>query len=147
MKKIISWTLALYIAFVFLQSLLFKFSGSMETVIIFNTISDWMDGIDAFSSIAPLFREYGGVTIGSVELLASILLLIPASRKLGAILAIMIISGAIFFHLATPLGVNRIIDTAGNTDGGILFYMACGVWVSCLILIFMGVRKNKVSYH
>jgi len=49
-----------------------------------------------------------------------------------------VISGAIFFHLFTPLGVVRVVDAAGNTDGGVLFYMACGVWVSCLALIFLG---------
>ena len=116
MKKVISWTLALYIAFVFIRSLFFKFSGAMETVIIFETISDWMDDIKAISFIAPFFSEYGGLTIGVAELLASILMLIPASRKFGALLALMIISGAIFFHLATPLRVNRSIDAAGNTE-------------------------------
>ena len=148
MKKTISWILALYIVFVFVQSLFFKFAGSIETVIIFDTISDWMASIDALSFIAPLFNEYGGYAIGAAELIASILLLIPASRKFGAILALVVMSGAIFFHLFTPLGVDRIIDAAGNTDGGVLFYMACGVWISSLILINMGWRKNNtVSYN
>lgn len=145
MKKIISWTLALYIAFVFIQSLFFKFSGSMETEIIFDTISDWMYDIDILIFIAPIFSEYGGLTTASAELVASILILIPASRRFGAFLAILIISGAIFFHLATPLGIDRIIDAAGNTDGGVLFYMACGVWVSSLILIIMGGKTNEAS--
>ena len=147
MKKTISWILALYIVFVFVLSLFFKFAGSIETVIIFDTISDWMAGIDTLSSIAPLFNEYGGYVVGAAELIASILLLIPASRTLGAMLALMVMTGAIFFHLFTPLGVDRIIDAAGNTDGGVLFYMACGVWVSSLILIIMGPQKNNaVSY-
>jgi len=147
MKKIISWILALYIVFVFVQSLFFKFAGSVETVIIFNTISEWMASIDALSFIAPLFKDYGGFAIGGAEVVASLLLLIPASRKFGAMLALMVMSGAIFFHLCTPLGVDRVIDMAGNTDGGVLFFMACGVWVSSLILILMGWRKNNhVSY-
>lgn len=147
MKKLISWTLALYITFVFLQSLFYKFSGSMETVIIFDTISDWMQSIQALSSIAPTFREYGARSVGAAELIASIFILIPATRKFGALLALIIISGAIFFHLATPLGINRVIDAAGNTDGGVLFYMACGVWVSSLILLFMKTRKATIGYH
>lgn len=147
MKKTISWILALYIMFVFVQSLFFKFAGSIETVIIFDTISDWMEGIETLSSITPLFNEYGGYVVGAAELIASILLLIPASRTLGAMLALMVMTGAIFFHLFTPLGVDRIIDAAGNTDGGVLFYMACGVWVSSLILITMAPQKNNtVSY-
>jgi uncharacterized membrane protein YphA (DoxX/SURF4 family) len=141
MKKTISWILALYIVFVFVQSLFFKFSGSIETVIIFDTISDWMESIDVLSPIAPLFNDYGGYAIGSAELLASLLIIIPALRFFGAILALSVMSGAIFFHLFTPLGVDRAIDMAGNTDGGVLFYMACGVWVSSLILIIMGQQK------
>jgi hypothetical protein len=53
-------------------------------------------------------------------------------------------SGAIFFHLATPLGVNRAIDAAGNTDGGVLFFMACGVWLSCAALIYM--NRHRLSF-
>jgi len=145
MKKTISWILALYIVFVFVQSLFFKFAGSIETVIIFDTISDWMANINALESIAPLFKQYGGLIVGSSELLASLLLLVPATRKVGALLALLIMSGAIFFHLGTPLSVDRIIDMAGNTDGGVLFYMACGVWVSSLILLFMRI-KPKPTY-
>ena len=145
MKKIISWILALFIVFVFVQSLFFKFAGSLETEIIFNTISDWMAGIGFLSSLAPTFKANGGYVVGGAELLASVLLLIPASRKVGAILALMIISGAIFFHLGTPLGVDRAIDMAGNTDDGVLFFMACGVWVSSLILLLLN-PKPKPAY-
>ena len=41
-----------------------------------------------------------------------------------------IITGAIFFHLFTPLG----IDVG---DGGVLFAMACGVWASATALLFL----------
>ena len=72
------------------------------------------------------FANYGGYLIGSAELIASALLLITATRRLGALLGLGIISGAIFFHLFTPLGINRTIDAAGNTDGGsAVFY---GLW-------------------
>lgn len=145
MKKFISWVLVLYICFVFIQSLFFKFAGSIETVIIFETISNWMSG-NFLSFLAPFFKNYGGWAVGGAELLTSVLLLIPASRKIGAILALIIMSGAIFFHLATPLGLDRIIDEAGNTDGGVLFFMACGVWVSSLILILLH-RKPKSIYR
>ena len=47
-KTILPWVLVIYIAFVFIQSLFFKFAGSQETVIIFNTIGDWMAGIGFF---------------------------------------------------------------------------------------------------
>jgi len=128
----------IYICFVFLQSLFFKFAGSEETVIIFATIGAWMSGISFLEPIAGAFTRYGGYAVGAVELVASVLLLIPRTRAWGALIGIVVISGAIFFHLFTPLGVVRVVDAAGNTDGGVLFYMACGVWVSCLMLIVLG---------
>lgn len=138
MKKTIPWLLAIYIAFVFLQSLFFKFTGSEETVIIFSTISAWMANFSLLKPIAGHFATYGGNVVGTVELIASVLVLIPRTRVWGALIGVFVISGAIFFHLFTPLGVVRIVDAAGNTDGGVLFFMACGVWLSCITLIYLG---------
>ncbi len=87
------------------------------------------------------FRNYGGTATGVAELIASILVLIPATRVWGALAGIMVMSGAIFFHLFTPLGVVRIVDAAGNTDGGVLFIMACGVWLSSLALLYIDRRR------
>lgn len=142
LNKKIHWVLAIYIAFVFLQSLFFKFSGSEETVIIFNTIGTWMADIGLPQGFAEGFSNYGGTATGIAELIASILVLIPATRIWGALAGLMVMTGAIFFHLFTPLGVVRIVDAAGNTDGGILFFMACGVWLSSAILLYMG--RNKL---
>ncbi|MGI9293232.1 MAG: hypothetical protein ACR2PS_04550, partial [Pseudomonadales bacterium] len=137
MHKAIHWALVAYVVFVFIQSLFFKFTGSEETEIIFGTIGDWMAGIGGLAALAPAFAEYGGYVVGAAELVASILLLMPKTRFWGALMGIGAISGAIFFHLFTPLGVDRTIDAAGNTDGGVLFFMACGVWISCAVLLFL----------
>ena len=137
MKKALPWILVIYIAFVFIQSLFFKFSGSEETVIIFDTIADWMAGFAALGWLAEPFRAQGGTVVGVAELVASVLLFIPRTRIWGAILALGTISGAIFFHLFTPLGVVRTVDAAGNTDGGVLFFMACGVWIASAITIYL----------
>ncbi len=141
LKKVIHWVLALYIAFVFLQSLFFKFNGSEETVIIFSTVAAWMAVIGVPQGFVQVFRDYGGTATGIVELIASVLVLIPATRVFGALIGLAVMSGAIFFHLFTPLGVGRVVDAAGNTDGGLLFFLACGVWLSCAALLFMGRRK------
>jgi uncharacterized membrane protein YphA (DoxX/SURF4 family) len=144
MKKVIPWLLPIFVAFVFIQSLFFKFTGSVETDIIFATIGDWMSGISFLAPLSESFIEYGGITIGSAELVASILILVPKTRVWGALMGLMTMSGAIFFHLFTPLGVDRIVDAAGNTDGGILFIMACGVWLSCAALIFINKEQLKL---
>ena len=142
MSKYIPWALAIFVAFVFLQSLVFKFSGSQETVIIFNTISDWMANNSVLAPMAQSFRAYGGNAVGITELIASGLILHPKTRTWGALIGLAVISGAIFFHLGTPLGVDRTVDEAGNTDGGALFAMACGVWLCCALLIYLG--RDKV---
>lgn len=138
------WALVAFVCFVFLQSLPFKFQiiDSVETDIIFSTIAAWMSGV-GLGFIAPFFESLGGFAVGASELVASILLIIPATRRMGALLGLVIISGAIFFHLFTPLGINRVVDQAGNTDGGILFFMACGVWLSCALIFILSKKKKK----
>ena len=140
------WILVIYVVFVFGQSLFFKFTGSEETQIIFSTIATWM-GTVGLGVIAPAFEQFGGIITGSVELVACILLLMSASRRIGALIGLTVISGAIFFHLFTPLGINRVIDEAGNTDGGTLFFMACGVWLSCFIILILAKKKRVRSAY
>ena len=141
-SKWLIYALIAYVCFVFLQSLIFKFSGSQETVIIFSTIADWMNTV-GLGFIAPIFRSWGGYIIGIAELIACGLLLHPRFREKGALLGFCVMSGAIFFHLCTPLGIARVVDAEGNTDGGVLFYMACGVWVSCVLIFFLERNRQK----
>jgi hypothetical protein len=54
----------------------------------------------------------------------------------GAAMGLGVISGAIFFHLFTPLGI-AVVNTDGTSDGGELFALACGVWLSCAILLWL----------
>lgn len=142
-KQHAHWPLALFVAFVFVQSLFFKFSNSPETIYIFQTKLDpWAASLGFAGVFAP-----GGVfsakVVGSAELVASLLLLAGtlkrewrAAQLLGAVLGLAVISGAIFFHLFTPLGV-AVRNTDGSSDHGQLFGMACGVWVCCASLIWI----------
>lgn len=133
--------LTFYIAFVFIQSLFFKFTDSPETQYIFGTLEAWAAGL----GISGLFKPTGPFSqyvVGSAELVASTLLLAALSaryrrlRPLGALLALGVISGAIFFHLFTPLGVS-VLNTDGTRDGGLLFAMACGVWIASFSLLLL----------
>jgi len=137
--RIVTLVLTLYIAFVFVQSLFFKFSNSPETQYIFGTLNAWAAGLGLPGLFAPrgVFSQY---VVGSAELVASALLLIglfaarPLLHALGALLSLGVISGAIFFHLFTPLGV-QVRNTDGSLDGGELFALACGVWVAAAVLL------------
>lgn len=129
-KRYLPIVLILYVAFVFVQSLFFKFTNAPETQHIFGTLNDWALGLGLPGLFArdAIFSQY---VIGSAELVASALLLGSLSPSLhwarmpGALLGVAIMTGAITFHLFTPLGVNV------QGDGGLLFGMACGVWLAC----------------
>lgn len=139
----------LYIVVVFVQSLFFKFMRSPETVYIFEEKLDpWAASLGLPGLFAPggLFSAY---VVGSLELVASLLLLYgtlrssPRLQALGALLALGVISGAIFFHLCTPLGV-QVRNTDGSLDGGSLFALACGVWIAAALLLVLR-RKELLS--
>lgn len=100
-------------AFIMLQTLYFKFSASPESVYIFSTIG---------------MEPVGRIGSGIGELIASILILVPKTTWLGAIAAIGLMAGALFFHL-TSLGI-VVMD-----DGGQLFIYACLVLLSALYLL------------
>jgi hypothetical protein len=133
--------LTLYIAFVFIQSLFFKFTNSSETQYIFGTLDLWGASLGWPGIFAPtgIFSQY---VVGTGELIASALLLAAMTKALrvlrpvGALMAIGVISGAIFFHLFTPLGVS-VLNADGTHDGGELFALACGVWVSAAALLWL----------
>ena len=145
-QRVLLMVLTLYVAFVFIQSLLFKFSNSPETQYIFGTLNAWGASLGFPGLFAPsgIFSQY---VVGSTELLASALLLaglllgLPLLHAAGALVSLGVISGAIFFHLFTPLGV-QVLNTDGTRDGGELFALACGVWISAAIILVL--RRTQV---
>ena len=134
--KYIPHGLAIFSSIIFLDSLRYKFTNHPNTVEIFTRLNDWVDSFGAGGLFAQtgLFSQY---VIGMAELAASLLLVLgifPALRRLqglGALLGAAVMSGAISFHLFTPLGIDP------NSDGGLLFVMACCVWLSCVAIIIM----------
>ena len=114
------WALRLVAAVIMLQTLYFKFSGAEESIYIFSTLG---------------MEPWGRIGTGVMELLASILLLIPATTAFGALLGLGLMSGAIFFHLST-LGIEV------KDDHGLLFIYALVVFSCCLILL--GVFRGQL---
>jgi len=119
---------------VFLDSLRFKFTNAPETQTIFGKLDGWAAGFGAEGLFAQtgLFSQY---VIGSAELVAASLLLaslVPALkhlRAIGALIAVAVMSGAVTFHLFTPLGIDP------NNDGAGLFIMAVVVWLTSLAMV------------
>jgi len=71
-------------------------------------------------------------------ILAALLLFLPFTRRLGAVLATLILGGAVALHMSPWLG--REIPVSLNpsntaTDGGALFMLAIVMVVSSLLLL------------
>ena len=118
----LSWILRIVAAVILAQTLWFKFTAAPESVYIFNKV-----GLGA-----P-----GRIGSGIAELIAAILLVIPRTAWLGAILALGVMGGAIMSHL-TVLG----IDVMG--DHGELFALALTVAICSAILLFIHRREIPV---
>lgn len=122
--RVASWILRFAAAAILLQTLFFKFTGAPESVYIFTTVGQ---------------EPWGRIGSGVVELVAALLLLIPfaAATAVGALLALAVMSGAIFFHL-TKLGI------VVQDDGGTLFALAIVVWTSSAVVLCIHRRHLPV---
>jgi len=123
-QNIISWILQLVAALVLFQTLFFKFSGAKESVYIFSTLG---------------LEPWGRIGSGIVELIASVLLVIPATVAVGALLSLGVISGAIFSHL-TRLG----IALPAVNDRGELFALAVVVFLCSAAVLILHRREIPV---
>jgi DoxX-like family len=117
----ISWTLRLLATIILAQTLYFKFTGAPESIFIFSTL-----GIE----------PYGRIGSGIAELLAVILILIPKTKLIGAILAFGVMVGAIFSHIF-------VLGIVVKNDGGLLFSLALITFFCCAGLVFLD--RNKVQ--
>ena len=114
-NKIVIWVLRILPAVILLQTLFFKFTASPESVYIFSTL-----GVE----------PYGRIGSGVFELIAGILLLIPRTTLLGALMGLGVMGGAIMSHLF-------VLGISVQGDGGQLFAYALITAVCCAVLIFI----------
>ena len=126
--RLLTWPAALFIAGILLWYEQYKLTGNPGSVWLFTTLSDWLH----IHGYEKPFR----LTVASAEIVASILVVIPPTRIVGAAFALCIMSGAIFFHVVSPLG----IDPYG--DGGSLFKEACGVWLAAAFILLVYRRES-----
>lgn len=127
MKRVLKFVpdlMAVFMAVIFLDSLRYKFADDPKTQVIFGLLDGWAEtlGAPGLFGHAGLFSQY---VIGGIELLAATLLIVglhPRHRHLqagGALAGLLVMMGAVSFHLFTPLGIDP------NNDGGGLFAAAC----------------------
>ncbi len=122
--NILSWVFRIIIAVILFQTLFFKFTGAEESKYIFTQLMGNNEAI-------------GRIGSGIVELVAVVLLLIPSTAWLGALIALGTISGAIFSHL-TKLGI------VVKGDGGLLFGLAIVVFLLSLAILF--IHRKEIPF-
>ena len=122
-SRLLTWPAALFVAGILLWYEQYKLLGHPGSVHLFTVLSDWLfiDGHE------KPFR----LGVGIAEIVASVLVVIPATRMLGAAGALALMSGAIFFHIVSPLGIDPY------DDGGQLFKEACAVWVCAAFILWV----------
>lgn len=133
-KRYAPGVFSVFASAVFLDSLRYKFTDHPNTQQIFGRLDGWAGSFNAGGLFGHtgLFSQY---VIGTAELAASSLLLIGLAPRLvrlhalGAAIAFAVMSGAVSFHLFTPLGIDP------NNDGGGLFAAAATIWVTSLGLL------------
>lgn len=114
MKKFhLSWMLRLIAAIILLQTLFFKFTAAPESVAIFTQLG---------------LEPHGRIGIGIAELIAAVLLLLPQTVTLGALLGTGLMAGALLSHL-TELGFAGEMLSLGLLAGLVL--------LCCLGLLFL----------
>lgn len=121
----LSWVIRIVAAVILAQTLFFKFTGSEESVYIFETL-----GVE----------PWGRWAAGLAELITAALLLVPRTAWLGAALGVGVMLGAIGSHL-TRLGI------VVKDDGGFLFGLALAVTVCCGATLLIHRRELPLIGH
>ena len=112
--------LRITIAVILIQTLRFKFTAHPDSVYIFETVG-----------LEPI----GRILIGTLELIAGMLILIPKTIWAGALLSLGLMSGAIFMHLT-----QLVIEV--NGDSGVLFITAVVTFLLSGVVLFL--HKKEV---
>ena len=109
------WTARVIAAVIMLQTLYFKFTGAEESVYIFTTVG---------------MEPWGRIGVGVMELIASLLIIIPATSWIGAGIGLGLMLGAMGMHL-TILGIEV------HDDGGYLFFLALVVAICSAFILWI----------
>ena len=121
-KIIFIWLLRIVAAVILLQTLYFKFTAQPESIQLFSKLG---------------MEPWGRIGTGIAELIAAILLLIPRTTLLGAIMGLGLMSGAIFFHL-TKLGI--------NFGGDVILFAYAVITFSCCLVLISSTKKIYLNF-
>lgn len=137
-----SWVLALFLGAMFLWIADQTLFPAASRNVIFPLLADY-SGI-------PLFEPTGRLATGLVEVLAALLLILPWTRRIGAILGLAVALGAVAAHILwLDIKVPVTYPPGAADDGGQLFYLALALLAMSLLLAFVhpGANKESANYY
>ena len=120
-NPIFIWIIKIIAVVILVQTLYFKFTGASESVYIFSKLGA---------------EPFGRIGSGIIELVASVLLLIPRTSLYGGLLGFCTMLGAVLSHLF-------ILGIVVQNDGGELFVLAIITLLCCFLLLYS--QKNIVA--
>lgn len=122
-KKYYSLFLRITVAIIYIQTLYFKFTAHPDSVYIFTKM-----GVEPF----------GRISLGVIELIISICILIPKTKYAAIVMSIVIVLGALMSHIF-------ILGIIVNGDNGLLFSLACLIFLLSIILIIYHYEEIKLK--
>ncbi len=121
-KKAITSVLRIIVAFILLQTLYFKFTAHPDSVHIFSAL-----GVE----------PWGRITLGIIELIVAIFILLPQTKTIGMISSLIIIVGAVISHLL-------VLGISVSNDNGKLFALALAVLI-CSSIYLIWCKEEVIS--
>lgn len=118
---IVYWIVRLVAALILLQTLAFKFTAHPDSIKLFTAL-----GVEPFGRIGS----------GIIELITAVLLIVPRTAWIGAVLGIGLMLGAVIAHLGI-IGINF------NNDGGALFTLAVITLLASIATFIFNLPKYR----
>lgn len=149
-RTLLSWVLALFLIAAFVQSNIYPLASPSDAAgqiklwdapgdnIVFQTLAD--------RSGYALFEPAGRVVTSVVELFAALMLLLPWTRRFGAVIASVVMAAATALHMSPWLGreVPLSLDPENTaTDGGILFMLSIAMLAASFLLVVIHPGKKN----
>lgn len=128
---ITSWVLQLIVVAIFVMAMIPKLTGAVETKALFEVLGA---------------EPMGRYLVGVAELIAAVLVLVPRTSVIGAVVSLGVITGAIFSHFA-KLGISIDPEALGQPGmepiaGPSMFVMAVVVFLASLGVVV--IRRSQL---
>lgn len=145
-RHAVSWGLALALAAMFLHLTVHPWPGPVPGQVKF---FDAPGQHTVFAALAEksgitLFEPAGRFVAGILELVAAVLILLPFSRRFGAVIAVILFGTGLALHLSPWLGRELVLPD-GSADGGVHFLVTVILLALSLLLLVVHPGRPRTS--